>query len=114
MSSQSRTKVSDIMTKKLESVGSSSTAQDVAIRMRDRQVSSVLVIDDKNGRPQGIVTERDLSRKVCVSDKNSSTMLSSQIMSSPLITIDADSSPTDAAVMLKNKVRHLLVVMTEP
>jgi CBS domain-containing protein len=115
MSSQSRTKVSDIMTKKLESVGSSSTAQDVAIRMRNRQVSSVLVIDDRNGRPQGIVTERDLSRKVCVSDKNSSTMLSSQIMSSPLITIDADSSPTDAAdVMLKNKVRHLLVVMTEP
>ena len=115
MPSQSRTRVSDIMTKKLETVGSSSTAQDVAIRMRDRQVSSVLVIDDKNGRPQGIVTERDLSRKVCVGDKNSSTMLSSQIMSSPLITIDADSSPTDAAdVMLKNKVRHLLVVMTEP
>ena len=83
--------------------------------MRDKQVSSVLVIDDKNGRPQGIVTERDLSRKVCVSDKNSNTMLSIQIMSSPLITINADSSPSDAAdLMLKNNVRHLLVVMTEP
>ena len=114
MSSRS-VKVSDIMTKKLETVRSSSTAQDVAIRMRDKQVSSVLVIDDKNGRPQGIVTERDLSRKVCVSDKNSNTLLSSQIMSSPLITINADSSPTDAAdLMLKNNVRHLLVVMTEP
>jgi len=114
MSSQS-VKVSDIMTKKLETVRSSSTAQDVAIRMRDKQVSSVLVIDDKNGRPQGIVMERDLSRKVCVSDKNSNTMLSSQIMSSPLITINADSSPTDAAdLMLKNNVRHLLVVMAEP
>ena len=114
MSSQS-VKVSDIMTKKLETVRSSSTAQDVAIRMRDKQVSSVLVIDDKNGKPQGIVTERDLSRKVCVSDKNSNTLLSSQIMSSPLITINADSSPTDAAdLMLKNNVRHLLVVMTEP
>lgn len=113
MSSQS-VKVSDIMTKKLETVRSSSSAQDIAIRMRDKQVSSVLVIDDKNGRPQGIVTERDLSRKVCVSDKNSSTMLSSQIMSSPLITINADSSPTDAAdLMLKNNVRHLLV-MTQP
>ena len=33
-------RVSDIMTKKLETVGSSSTAQDVAIRMRDKQVSS--------------------------------------------------------------------------
>ena len=83
--------------------------------MRDKQVSSVLVIDYKNGRPQGIVTERDLSRKVCVSDKNSNTMLSIQIMSSPLIIINADSSPSDAAdLMLKNNVRHLLVVMTEP
>ena len=44
MSSQS-VKVSDIMTKKLETVRSSSTAQDVAIRMRDKQISSVLVID---------------------------------------------------------------------
>ena len=36
-------------------------------------------------------------------------------MSSPLITINADSSPTEAAdLMLKNNVRHLLVVMTEP
>ena len=36
-------------------------------------------------------------------------------MSSPLITINADSSPTDAEdVMLKNKLGHLLVVMTEP
>jgi len=35
-------------------------------------------------------------------------------VSSPLITINADPSPTDAAdLMLKNKVRHLLVVMTE-
>jgi CBS domain-containing protein len=47
MSSQS-VKVSDIMTKKLETVRSSSSAQDVAIRMRDKQVSSVLVIDDNS------------------------------------------------------------------
>ena len=36
-------------------------------------------------------------------------------MSSPLIPINADSSPTDAAdLMLKNNVRHLLVVLAEP
>lgn len=41
-------------------------------------------------------------------------MLAIQIMSSPLITINADSSPSYAAdLMLKNKVRHLLVVMPE-
>lgn len=115
MSARSTIKVTDIMTKKLETIGSSSTAQLAAIKMRDKQVSSVLVIDDNDGAPQGIVTERDLSRKVCVSDKSSNTVLASQIMSSPLITINADSSPLDAAdLMLKNKVRHLLVVKIEP
>jgi len=111
---RSETKISDIMVKKLEIVGSSSSAQDAAIKMRDKQVSSVLVIDDKDGTPTGIVTERDLSRKVCVGDKSSKELLANQIMSSPLITINADSSPSYAAdLMLKNKVRHLLVVMPE-
>ncbi len=106
------TTISDIMVSRLEIVESSSTAQDAAIKMRDKQVSSVLVRDEKDGTPIGIITERDLSRKVCVGDKSSKEMLASQIMSSPLITINADSSPSYAAdLMLKNKVRHLLVVM---
>jgi CBS domain-containing protein len=114
MRTPSETKISDIMVKKLEIVGSLSSAQDAAIKMRDKQVSSVLVIDDKDGTPQGIITERDLSRKVCVSEKSSKELSANQIMSSPLITIDADSSPSDAAdLMLKNRVRHLLVVVTE-
>nr|MDQ3971622.1 CBS domain-containing protein [Thermoproteota archaeon] len=61
----------------------------------------------------GIVTERDLVRKVCVNDKssNSNSMLIKNIMSSPLITIDSR-LPVEAAadIMIQNKVRHLLVV----
>lgn len=114
MRTRSETKISDIMVKKLEIIGSSSSAQDAAIKMRDKQVSSILVVDDKDGTPQGIITERDLSRKVCVSEKSSKELSTNQIMSSPLITINADSSPSDAAdLMLKNKVRHLLVIVTE-
>lgn len=114
MPTHSNSKISDIMAKKLETIGSFSSAQDAAIKMRDRQVSSVLVIDDKDGSPIGIVTERDLSRKVCVGDKSSKELSARQIMSSPLITINADSSPFYAAdLMLKNKVRHLLVITAE-
>jgi CBS domain-containing protein len=114
MSTQGPIKVSTIMTKKLETIGSTSTAQDVAIKMRKKQVSSILVIDDKDGNPLGIVTEQDLARKVCVNDKSSKDVLASQIMSSSLVTVNADSSPSDAAeLMLKNKIRHLLVVKTE-
>ena len=116
MSIQEPIKISKIMTKKLETIGSSSTAQDVAIKMSKKQVSSILVIDEKDGNPLGIVTEQDLSRKVCVNDKSSKDVLAVQIMSSsPLVTVDAESSPSDAAdLMLKNKIRHLLVVKTEP
>ncbi len=105
------TKVSEIMTKKLETIGSTSSAQDVAIKMRDKQVSSVLVMDERYGIPLGIVTERDLARKVCVTDKNSTQLLASKVMSFPLIKVNAEVSTLEAAdLMLENKVRHLLVV----
>ena len=81
--------------------------------MRDNNVSSLVVIDASNNKPIGIVTERDLVRKVCANDTNSnSRMLIKNIMSSsPLVTIDAR-LPVEAAadVMIQNKVRHLLVV----
>lgn len=109
------TKISDIMTKKLETIGSSASAHDAAIKMRDKQVSSVLVMDERYGIPLGIVTERDLARKVCVTDKNSTQLLASKVMSFPLIKVNAEVSTLEAAdLMLKNKVRHLLVVSTEP
>jgi CBS domain-containing protein len=64
-----------------------------------------------SGKPVGLVTERDLVRKVCINDVPTSTVTSKEIMSFPLITIKASSSPSAAAdMMLKNNVRHLLVV----
>jgi CBS domain-containing protein len=73
-----------------------------------------LVIDDEEDTPLGIITERDLSIKACILDKSSKDIPSNQIMSSPLFTINEDSSLMDAAdLMLKNKVRHILVVSNE-
>ena len=83
--------------------------------MRDKNVSSLVVIDDSNNKLTDIVTERDLVRKVCVndtsSDNSSRSMLIKNIMSSPLVTIDARLSVEEAAdIMIQNKVKHLLVV----
>ena len=106
--------VGELMTQKLETIGTLSSAQEASKKMRDNNVSSLVVIDDSNNKPTGIVTERDLVRKVCVNDtsSNSSSMLIKNIMSSsPLVTIDARLSVEAAAdVMIQNKVRHLLVV----
>lgn len=114
MSSQKTIQINEIMSKSIETIGLSSTARDVAIKMKEKRVSSILVIDDDNGTPQGMITERDLSIKVCTLDKSSKEVPSNQIMSSPVITINEESSPSDAAeLMLKHKVRHLLVVPKE-
>jgi signal-transduction protein with cAMP-binding, CBS, and nucleotidyltransferase domain len=72
-----------------------------------------VVVDSKNNdnKAIGIVTERDLVRKVCANDASSSKILIKDIMSSPLVTVNSRSSVEAAAdVMVQNKVRHLLVV----
>ena len=105
--------VGEIMTKKLETIAISNSAQEAAKKMRDKNISSLLVIDNTNNndKPIGIVTERDLVRKVCVNDASSKHTMVQDITSSPLITIDTISSVEVAAdVMMQNKVRHLLVV----
>ena len=87
------TPISQIMTKKLETIGTASSAQEAAKKMRDKNVSSLLVIDDFNdGKPIGIVTERDLVRQVCVNDSSSKHTIIRVITSSPLVTVDATSS----------------------
>jgi CBS domain-containing protein len=105
-----QTPIGEIMTQKLETIGVSNTAQEAAKKMADKNVSSLVVIDNAE-KPIGIVTERDLVRRVCVNDASSSTFIIHDIMSSPLVTIDANSSVEVAAdIMIQNKVRHLLVV----
>jgi signal-transduction protein with cAMP-binding, CBS, and nucleotidyltransferase domain len=101
--------ISDIMRKKLETVNELASVQEAAKKMKDKAVSSLVVVD-VNGKPQGLVTERDLVTKVCINDVNTSTVINKEIMSSPLITIDSKLSPSVAAdMMLQNNVRHILV-----
>jgi CBS domain-containing protein len=102
--------ISDITRKKLETIEEMASVQEAAKKMKDKNVSSLVVVDT-NGKPQGLVTERDLARKVCINDVRTSTVTNKEIMSSPLIIINAASSPSIAAdMMLQNNVRHLLVV----
>jgi len=102
--------VSDILRKKLESVEERTSILEVAKKMKDRNVSSLVVVDT-NGKPVGIVTERDIITKVCINDVPTSTVISKEIMSTPLITIKGSSSTSTAAeMMIKNNVRHLLVI----
>lgn len=107
------TPVHRVMNEKLEKIIVNRTAQEAAHKMGIVNTSS-LVVTDLTDKPIGIITERDLVSRVVANDANSKTVLIKDIMASPIVTIDANSSVEAAAdLMLQNKVHHLLVVEDE-
>lgn len=105
------TYVRDISKAKLETLASSSTAQQAAKKLKNSSSTSLLIVDDASGKSIGILTERDLVRKVCAFHKQSSQTFVKEIMSAPIITVNANSSLKDAAdEMIQHKVRHLVVL----
>lgn len=98
------------MMERLETVKESDSAQHAAKKMRNSDVSSLLVVEG-GGNAIGIITERDLVRKVCARDESSSNVIIHDMMSTPLVTVGSSYLLHEAAnVMIENKVRHLLVV----
>jgi signal-transduction protein with cAMP-binding, CBS, and nucleotidyltransferase domain len=101
------------MTKKLEKINITASAQEAAKAMTDKNVSS-LVVTDMNDKAIGIVTEQNLVRRVVANDVSSGKLNIQKIMFSPPVTIDANSSvEVGADIMIENKVKHLLVVENE-
>ncbi|HET7344675.1 MAG TPA: CBS domain-containing protein [Nitrososphaeraceae archaeon] len=89
---------------------SQKTAEDVANLMIKKKVGSVIVIDKKM-QPVGIITERDIIKRVCSKNIYPNKIQVEEIMSSPLITIMSyDSVDTASRIMIKNKIKHLVVL----
>jgi signal-transduction protein with cAMP-binding, CBS, and nucleotidyltransferase domain len=105
-----KTTIAEIMSKKTETIEEYASVQELAIKMKDKNISSLIVVD-RFGKIKGLVTERDLVRKVCVKDVSTSKVIIKEIMSLPLITINPNDSPSKAVhMMVQHNIRHLLVV----
>ena len=105
--------VSEIMSQKLVTVdvGANPSVLDVANIMIENKTGSVIVL--VSGKPAGIITERDILKKVSARNKTAQDVLAKGIMSAPLLTVKAyDSVDTAAGVMSKNKIKRLPVVET--
>ena len=102
--------IAEFMSTPVQSVTRESTIREVSQMMTERNIGSVLV---KNGGEFiGIVTERDLTRKVIGKGLDPETTPVIEIMSSPLITLDGDEPVTNAnQFMAKHKIRHLAVTI---
>lgn len=76
--------------------------------MREKGIGNLIVLI--NGEPKGIVTERDVLYRLAADDLLASSIPVRKIMSSPMISVDAESSLSDALkIMAKHKIRTLFV-----
>jgi CBS domain-containing protein len=96
------------MTTNVETVKSKESLKDALRRIVARNIGCIVVAEENE--PVGIITERDISR--CVArDENALKRQVKNVMSSPLITIEATESIHDTlALMLKHGVRRLPVM----
>jgi CBS domain-containing protein len=102
-------RVRDLMTVDVPLTTLNTPVSDAARLMRAADTDSLIVFD--LGRAIGIVTERDIIRKITAEGLDAMRVHVSQIVSSPLITIHPDRPAREAAaLMLEKKIRHLPVV----
>jgi signal-transduction protein with cAMP-binding, CBS, and nucleotidyltransferase domain len=101
--------VRDIMTKDLISVDTADKVFKAIEVMTEKDIGSVVVTQD--GKPIGIVTERDILRKVCPRQLCTRAVTAGEIMNKPLIHIEADAGLGQASSLMARKdVRRLLVM----
>lgn len=98
--------VKDVMKKDLIKIESTKTIKDAAKLMYENNVGCVIVT--QNDIPKGIVTERDFVRLASQEKKLNSVL--SDVMSSPLITIEEDETVWEAAQKMKVNNIHKLPV----
>ncbi len=101
-------KVRDIEHKGVSSVEEDTSVCDAAEKMASEKRKCLLVTRDS--LPVGIITEGSVLRKVIAKRLNPEKVRVSEIMSSPLITIDEDASLYEAMkLMLEKDIKQLYV-----
>jgi CBS domain-containing protein len=106
------TAIESIMTQPpLATAGPSKSVQDIAIQMKERDKGGIIIVDN-DSKPIGIITERDIVRKVLAEYKNPKDVLASDIMSQPLVTVGPEVHISEASlIMAKYNIRRLPIVV---
>lgn len=76
--------------------------------MVDNDIGAVIVVEKE--KPIGMITERDLLERVIMPNRNVFNTTANDVMSKPVISIEARRSIKEALnLMRKNKIRRLAV-----
>jgi signal-transduction protein with cAMP-binding, CBS, and nucleotidyltransferase domain len=105
------TSVTSIMTPApLETAKHSDNIDTIIRTMTVKNKGSVVILNELK-HPEGIITERDIVRRLVFESKDPKLTFASEIMSSPLISLNDDAYIYDAAfVMTKYSIRRLPII----
>ena len=105
-------KARDIMQKNVITIELEKTAQYASTILKDNDISFLVVVEDS--KPVGIVSERDIVRKIVAENKEASKIQLESIMSKKFKWVEPNSSIESAVQkMLNNNIRRLVVLEDE-
>ncbi len=105
-------KIEDIMIKDVLTVDVSDNVINATKKMNEREVGCVVVVD--KGKPIGILTERDILRRIVVEKRDAEETKVKEVMSTPLITGKPEMNLEDAIkIIILNRVKKLPILSNE-
>jgi len=107
---RSRMLVKDVMSSPVVTIEENAPVNEVA-ELMDKHGLGCVIVTSKEGKPIGIITERDLVARVLAKNAMPSSVKAGEVMTSPLITIEPDETIHEAARrMSRLNIRRLGVV----
>jgi len=102
-------KVEDIMVESVVTVDAEATVMKAVELMNEHEIGCIIVT--RRGKPVGIVTERDLLRRVIAKAKNPNKTKVREIMTKPLVYGRPDMDAEEATrLMFENKIKKLPII----
>ena len=102
-------KVKEMMSRPIITEDEDAIVTKIAEDMDELGVGSVVITSE--GKPAGIITERDIALKVLLKDRRASEVKAKEIMAFPLVTIEAETSVDEACKLAARKrIKRLPVV----
>lgn len=102
--------VEDVMSSPVITIKDTDTVLAAAKLMKKHEIGCVVVVE-KTGKPIGMITERDIVRRVSALDLVPSKVQAGKSMTKPPSTIEATANITDAAKKMRElKIRRLVVM----
>ena len=103
-------KVEDVMSSPVVTIKEADSVLTAAKLMKKHKIGCVVVVD-KTGKPHGLITERDVVRRVTALDLLPSKVQAGKSMTKPAVTIAPSVNVTEAAKKMREvKIRRLIVV----